>query len=153
MTIRPAQPSDEKQVVELVRTILDQEFPADRAAYTIDDLEQLAQSYGGRGSGFLVAEEGNRIVGTCGIKAESDKRAMLRRFFVEPSSRRQGVGSALLKEAVSFCRSHSFREIVISTSTRMEQAIRLCRALGFKEDGRWSMGEITLIRFHLRLTG
>ncbi len=149
--IRPVQAADGAQVKELVQTILEKEFPVDRSAYVVDDLEQLTQTYGGAGSGFLVAEDGNRIVGSCGIKAESPQRAILRRLFVDPSFRRQGVGAALLKEAISFCRSHGFREIVISTSTGMEQAIRLCRSLGFQEDGRWGMGKVTLIRFHLRL--
>ncbi|MBI3333270.1 MAG: GNAT family N-acetyltransferase [Candidatus Omnitrophica bacterium] len=152
MTIRPAQPADAPAVMSLVTRILAAEFPADQSAYATDDLEKIEESYAGPSSTFLVAEEDRRIVGSCGVKAESGQTAILRRLFVDPQCRGRGVGMSLLKQALQFCRGRGFREVVIRTSARMEQAIRLCKSLGFLEDGRWTLGSATLLRFRLRLT-
>ncbi len=151
VAIRPAQASDASGIVELVSSILAREFPADQAAFEVDDLRQLTQSYSAPQSAFFVAEEKGRIVGTCGVKADGPWAALLRRLFVDSEFRGKGIGTALLKEALDFCRTAGYQEVVISTSTRMAQAIRLCKALGFREEGSWGLGPVTLIRFHLRL--
>lgn len=149
--IRPSQPGDSPQILQLVSEILGREFPQDRQAYPADDLEQIAEHYGGPGSTFLVAEDGRKIVGTVGVKREDARVAILRRLFVDPAYRGQGVGMRLLKTALEFCRDREFREVVIRTSSNMEQAIRLCCSLGFQEQGRWTLGDVTLVRFHLKL--
>ena len=151
MIIRVAQPADCPHILELVTNILVKEFPSDQSVYTTEDLTHLMETYKGPQSTFLVAEQDRQIVGACGVKAESQETAILRRFFVEPRSRGRGIGLRLLKEALQFCSSQGFREVVIRTSTRMERAIRMCCSLGFQEDGRWALGQITLIRFRLRL--
>lgn len=150
--IRPSQPGDAPQIVGLVSGILGREFPQDQRAYPTEDLERIAAHYRGPRSTFLVAEGGRRIVGTVGVKQEDSKTAILRRLFVEPAWRGKGVGTRLLKEALAFCRAQGFAEVVIRSSTRMEQAIRLCSSVGFKEQGRWTLGDVTLVRFHLKLT-
>ena len=149
--IRPSQAVDARQIVELVSGILGKEFPQDAGAYPMEDLEKIAEHYHGAGCTFLVAEDERKIVGTCGVKREDAKTAILRRFFVDPSCRGKGVGTRLLKEALEFCKAQGFREVIIRTSSRMEQAIRLCSSLGFKEQGRWTLGGVTLVRYHLKL--
>lgn len=151
VVIRPSQPEDAPRIVDLVSGILKREFPVDQTAYPAEDLRRIAEHYQGPGSTFLVAEDGRKIVGTCGVKQEDAKTAILRRLFVDPSCRGKGVGSLLLKEALEFCRAKGLQEVVIRTSANMEQAIRLCSALGFKEQGRWTLGGVTLLRFHLKL--
>ena len=150
--IRSAEASDAAGVVELVSSVLSREFPADRTAFEIDDLRELMKAYAGPRSAFFVAEESGQIVGTCGVKSEDAKIAILRRLFVDPKFRGKGVGTGLLKQALDFCRQIGYREVVIRTSSRMAHAIRLCESLGFREDGRWGLGQVTLVRFHLRLT-
>lgn len=152
MTIRPCVHSDAPRIVELVSGILAREFSADQAAYPVDDLERLSETYRGPNGIFLVAEDAGRIVGTCGVKAEDSHTALLRRLFVEASHRGKGIGRRLLEEAVAFCRKRGFRDVMIQTSARMERAIQLCRAIGFREEGRWALGEVTLVRYRLRLT-
>lgn len=150
--IRQALPADETRIMTLVKSILSAEFPADQGAYPTQDLERLTQTYAGPSNTFFVAEENQKIIGTCGVMADGLETAIVRRLFVEPNARGKGIGSELLKAALAFCREHGFREILIRTSSRMEQAIRLCRAQGFEEDGQWDLGQVKLIRFRLKLT-
>ncbi|MBI3312234.1 MAG: GNAT family N-acetyltransferase [Candidatus Omnitrophica bacterium] len=152
VTIRPSNSSDAPQIVQLVTSILQKEFSKDQPAYPLEDLQQISTLYSPPNSTFLVAEEDHRIVGTCGVKSDSSKTAILRRLFVDSACRGKGVGSALLERALDFCRQKGYREVVIRTSTRMEGAIRLCCSLGFQEDGRWDLGEVTLVLFRLKLT-
>ena len=152
MTIRPAGAKDVSEILRLVTDILRVEFPQDQAAYPPEDLQRLTETYRGPDSIFLVAEEQGRILGTCGVKAEDGKAAILRRLFVTPSHRGKGVGFGLLQEALGFCKKQGFQEVVIRTSSRMERAIRLCSSLGFQEDGRWTLDDITLVRFRLKLS-
>ncbi len=152
MIIRPWKVSDSSQIVELVQTILKQEFPQDQQAYPVEDLQNLEKSYSGTGDSFLVAEAEGRIIGTCGVKADGDQTAILRRFFVDPSQRGQGVGRGLLDQALAFCRKKKFKEVVIRTAASMEQAIRVCRKAGFEPDGDWSFGGATLVRYRLKLS-
>lgn len=135
----------------LVTSILQKEFPSDSGAYPSEDLDRLLETYAPIESLFLVAEAENHIVGTCAVKAESPKQAILRRLFVDPEHRGEGIGKALLKEALDFCRRRGYQEVEIRTSSRMEQAIRLCKAVGFEEQGSWTLGEVTLLRYRLRL--
>ena len=152
MKIRTARASDVAGIVELVTRVLRDEYPQDQAAYSTEDLDQLSETYLRPACTFFVAQEGRRIVGTCGVKADGTETAILRRFFVDPAHRTQGIGSGLLRAALSFCKAHGFQEVIIRTSARMEQAIRLCRSVGFVEDGRWGLGEVMLVRYRLRLT-
>jgi len=150
--IRPWKVSDSPQIIELVQTILKQEFPNDQKAYPAEDLRNLEKSYGGTGDSFLVAEEEGRVIGTCGVKADGDKTAILRRFFVDSGHRGKGVGRGLLEQALAFCRKKNFKEVVIRTAASMEQAIQVCRKAGFQPDGDWSFSGATLVRYKLRLS-
>lgn len=152
MKIRPWKHSDRPQIVALITAILQSEFPRDQGAYPAEDLKDLAKIYGGADDLFLVAEEDDCVIGTCGVKADGSKTAILRRLFVSSAYRGKGVGRGLLQEALSFCRKKGFREVVIRTSAAMEQAIRLCRLAGFEQDGDWSLGGTTLVRYRLKLS-
>ena len=152
MKIRPWKDSDSPQIVALITTILKQEFPQDQTAYSAEDLKDLAKTYGGVNDLFLVAEDGNQVVGTCGVKADGSKTAILRRLFVSSTHRGKGVGKGLLQEALSYCRKKEFREVVIRTSAAMERAIHLCRSAGFKQNGDWALGGVTLVRYRLKLS-
>ena len=151
VTVRPFAASDSSHIVRLITGILSSEFPKDQNAYTTEDLHRLDETYSGPSNVFLVAEEGGHLVGTCGVKAEDSHTAILRRLFVDRSRRGSGVGTRLLKEAIDFCKKAGFREVMIRTSDQMTGAIRLCRSLGFQEEGRWGMGGVSLIRFCLRI--
>ena len=152
MTIRSWNQSDCPQIVELVETILKREFPQAQSAYPMEDLKDLAKSYGGADDAFLVAEEAERVIGTCGVKADGSKTAILRRLFVLSEHRGKGVGRGLLQAALSFCRKKKFREVIIRTSDAMQRAVHMCRAAGFEPDGDWSLGGVTLVRYRLKLS-
>ncbi len=149
--IRAAQPEDAAPILRLISGILTSEFPKEELHYATGDLKELQVSYPPPRSIFLVAQEGDKIVGTIGVKADSARKAILRRLFVDPAFRRRGIGHQLLEGALQFCRQLGYREAVIRTSARMERAIQLCQSLHFTERGRWEMKGVTLILLGLKL--
>ena len=99
-----------------------------------------------------VAEQDGNIVGSIFVAPSEglEGSAQLRMLYVEPAARGQGVGTALVAQAVSFARTNNYQRMRLWTHTIQESARRLYAAAGFKivetipEDnfGREMIGEI-----------
>ena len=152
LVIRPVKAGESPAVTALVTGILATEYAADQAAYPADDLAKLSVAYGGPGETFLVAEVRGQIVGTCGVKRDGQTTALLRRLFVDPAARGQGVGLGLVHAAIAHCRAQGYKQIRIRTSDRMTAAIAVCRKLGFHDGEQLSLGPIHLVLMTLRMT-
>src|SRR3989338_6764988 len=124
---------DAKGVRGLILSILTQEYPFDKSAYSDSDLERIDEVYGGEKESFFVIDEDGEIVGTVGVKEETESDALLRRLFVDLKHRRHGHGTQLLKKAIDFCRTSGYRRIFFRCTDRMADAMRLCLKSGFKE--------------------
>lgn len=144
-------PADGPAVQALVTGILAREYPDAQAAYPAEDLARVEVAYGGTRDTFLVAEAEGRIVGTCGIKEEDARTALLRRLFVDPRWRGQGVGSALVAAAIAHCRTQGYSDVRIRTSDRMTAAIAVCVREGFHEVQRLSLGTVHLVQLNVRI--
>ena len=131
--MRQFKKDDAKGVKELILAILTKEYPFDRSAYSDSDLDRIDEVYGGVKDSFFVIEENGTIVGTVGIKEESDDEALLRRLFVDTNHRKQGYGTKLLKTAISFCKENGYKRIYFRCTDRMIDAMRLCVKEGFTE--------------------
>jgi len=134
-----------------VTGILAQEYPESQAAYPADDLERLAATYGRPREAFLIAEAAGQVIGTCGVKAEERRTALLRRLFVHAAYRGRGIGLRLVDAAITHCRAHGYRRIRIRTSDRMTAAIALCVHKGFQEEERFRLGTVQLVQLTLRI--
>lgn len=84
----------------------------------------------------FVAESGGKIVGMIGVvfmPGFRDGKKMigyLQRLVVHPDFRKQGIGSALVKHAVEFCRDKCYKIILHSKN---EGAIKIYEKVGFKK--------------------
>lgn len=131
--LRRFKKEDSGDVKELILSILTQEYPFDRSAYSDSDLDRMGEVYGGPKDSFFVIEEAGHIVGTVGVKQETEEEALLRRFFVHPDYRGRGYGGELLKTAIAFCRDNGYKRIYFRCTDRMSDAMKLCAKEGFKE--------------------
>ncbi len=149
--IRTAKERDDKVIKELIVGILEEEFPQEEKALFGSDIENVSKTYAGDGSSFLVACDGEQIVGTVGIKREDERNALLRRIFVKHDYRRRSIAKQLIQHAIDFCRQEGYEEIVFKTTSRMENAIRLCQANGFAKKATIHLGGLDLFKFTLHL--
>jgi ribosomal-protein-alanine N-acetyltransferase len=88
---------------------------------------------------FVVAEAGERVVGYCYCSIDGTGHGNLIRVAVHPNSRRQGIGSRLLAEAMRYFRRAGAHRITLNTQEENEGAKRLYRRLGFHSLGREAM--------------
>lgn len=132
-TLRRFDKKDAKGVKELILSILSNEYPFDKSAYSDSDLEKIDEVYGGPSDAFFVIEDKGDIVGTAGVKEETKDEALLRRLFVDLKHRRRGYGRELLTKAIEFANSKGYKRIYFRSTDRMADAMKLCLKNGFKE--------------------
>lgn len=147
MTIRRFVDGDHDDVVRLIKGVMSQEFAQDAYAYPTADLDTIADTYGGLGEAFFVAVDGSKVVGTVGVKKEDERIALLRRVFVSPDYRGQKIGTKLIARALQFCEEVGYEEFVFRTTSRMTQAIELCKKNGFVQRAKIQLGPIELFKF------
>lgn len=104
--IRTATVDDIPGILDLVNANLGTLLPR-----TDQDYAELIQT-------TYVYEKDGRIVGSCVLEIYSPKIAEIRSFVVHRDYRSQGVGKALIAEAVAEGRRRNIREIMVVTSAR-----------------------------------
>jgi putative acetyltransferase len=91
----------------------------------------------GRGT-FVVARLDGKAVGCGAIRLLSDGDAEVKRMYVDPSVRRQGIGKTLLARLEAAARELGARRLVLETGIYQLAAIELYRANGFTPVDCWS---------------
>src|SRR3569833_2157576 len=80
-----------------------------------------------------VAEQNGAVVGSIFVMPSEglEGSAQLRMLYVEPSARGQGVGAALVAQAVNFARANGYERMRLWTHTIQQSARRIYAAAGF----------------------
>ena len=151
MQVRTFEHQDNERVKELILSILTQEYPFDKSVYEDSDISDIAKAYGGKRDAFFVVESEEKILGTVGIKEDSEETAIIRRLFVDSASRRKGYGALLLNKAINYCRKNNFKHIAFRTTGRMVQAINLLKKTQFKEVEKIDLDGFEIYKFVLDL--
>ena len=151
MVVREYKPEDSVGVKNLVLSILEREYPFDRSAYQDSDIYDITGTYSGGGNAFFVIEESGKIAGVAGIKKDDRGSALVRRLFVGEDYRKKGVGTMLLRKAIEFCKANSYEEIEFRATDRMQQAMKLCKSMGFKEKEDLEVSGFHIHKFVLKL--
>jgi GNAT superfamily N-acetyltransferase len=95
-------------------------------------IDRVSAYYGERGGGFWVAVWDGEIVGMFGLEAATPGSLELRRMYVDPSARRGGIASLMLRFVEDECRRLAIRKIELSTSELQPAAIELYKRAGFQ---------------------
>src|SRR5688572_4420964 len=81
---------------------------------------------------FVVAYLENAAVGCGAVRRLDETTAELKRMYVDPSVRGQGIGRAIVAALEREARLLGVTRIVLETGTRLAPAIRLYEAMGYK---------------------
>jgi ribosomal protein S18 acetylase RimI-like enzyme len=100
------------------------------------DLADVAASFIAPGGDFVVAEDGEGIVGMGGYRPDSLGKAEVLRVRVHPAVRRRGVGRAVMSELEARAAMAGFTEMHLDTATNQPEAIGFYQSLGYLEVGR-----------------
>jgi GNAT superfamily N-acetyltransferase len=137
--IRPFVQQDAAQVQALFITVNRLLSPPDlRDAFEtyieralVEEIDRIPAYYGERDGGFWVAVRDDKVVGTFGLERASDDAMELRRMYVDPLARRQGIARQMLQFAENECRRRKVSRLELSTAEVQYAAIALYKNAGY----------------------
>jgi len=99
------------------------------------DLDDIATVYAG--TTFLLAWDGDELVGTGALIHEVAGAARIVRMSVAAARRRQGIGSLILRHLLAAARAAGYRQVTLETTSTWHDAIAFYQRHGFREIGAW----------------
>ncbi len=149
--IRRFSPADADDVIELFELVnrqlapprLRERFEAYIASSIEEEIGRVAAYYGERGGSFWVARLGGdgRLAGMYGLETTGPGRMELRRMYVAPDLRGQGIARKMLAHAEDRCRADGAESLELSTSELQPAALSLYRRAGYAEQAERTVTE------------
>jgi ribosomal protein S18 acetylase RimI-like enzyme len=112
-------------VASFAESILWQEFEAEIAG--------LPARYAPPSGCLVLAMEGDTAAGCVAMRDLGDGTSEMKRLYVAPEFRGQGVGRLLVEEIIRRAGQAGYRRMVLDTVPEMAEAIALYRSFGFVE--------------------
>lgn len=97
-----------------------------------DELESLLENYSPPEGCMLLAEIDGHTVGCAALRPLDDGICEMKRLYVMPDHRGQGIGRALAEEIIREAKSIGYHSMRLDTLNTMQAAQGLYRSLGFK---------------------
>lgn len=138
ITIRRIEPSDVAAARALILGVASRLFQADatdefikRHGHTLEDVDEYQRDYSPPDGLFLVALDGDRLIGTGAIRRYDGKTAELRRMWLLEPYQGRGIGYRLWVQLAAFARPAGYRWIRLTTDEENVRALAFYRRLGF----------------------
>ena len=123
--------------IEVVRALFAEyaaELPVDLAFQGFaEELATLPGAYAGPGGMLLLAWADDLAAGCVGLRPFAPGACELKRLYVRPAFRGQGLARRLAAAALAEARSRRYDRLLLDTLPGMVEAQRLYRTLGFRE--------------------
>jgi putative acetyltransferase len=97
-----------------------------------EEIDRISDYYREREGGFWVAVQNDKLAGTFGLELTSPDAMELRRMYVDPAARRQGIARRMLQVAEDECRRRNIFRLELSTAEIQSAALALYRNAGYK---------------------
>ncbi|MGB3491243.1 MAG: GNAT family N-acetyltransferase [Elainellaceae cyanobacterium] len=132
--IRSWQPSDRQAVSNLVETVLDEygmQFEPDGSDR---DAIQVETCYWQTGGEFWVAERDGKVIGSGAYHPtyRAEHGVELRKMFILPGDRGNGLGRYLLRHLEHSAATKGFAEMWLETATILRSAVALYERSGYQ---------------------
>lgn len=131
VVIRPYEPRDRDGVHALVAAVLTEFGFGHAVGGVARDLDEIEARYGAAGAGFWVADDDGAVVGTVAIRPKEGATCELKRLYLHPSRRGEGLGQRLYDHAESFARAVGYTRVWLDSSRRFQGAHRLYARNGY----------------------
>ena len=116
------------------------------AAGKLKDMDDLQANYFKAGGTFLVALNGEQVIGSGALRRLDAETGELKRMWLLEAYHGQGIGYRLITNLIEFGRDQGYASIRLQTSPLQARALAFYRKVGFHEipcynDG---VGEISM---------
>jgi phosphoglycolate phosphatase len=129
ITILPFKPEDQAAVRDLILAGLGEHWG--RIDYNLNrDLDDISMSYAD--ALFVVAWEGQRIVGAGALVRKSKEVAEVVRMSVATDRRRMGVGTRILARLCTEAKRLGFQRITLETTASWREVVAFYQRFGFR---------------------
>lgn len=151
-SIEPATfPADERPVTELLIEYRDTS-PHEVCFRSFEnEISELRTRYASPAGGILLARQGDAVAGCIGWWRINETACEMRRLYVRPSFRGQGLGRQLVHAFVTHTRQLGYTSAEWHSLAAMESAMNLYRSMGFDEIHAKEPGAAQPIGFRCRL--
>jgi len=106
------------------------------------ELKELPGEYSEPGGCILLASQDSALVGCVALRPLSAGVCEMKRMYVRPTSRGQGVGRTLAQEVIAEATKRRYKKIRLDSLPIMKEAQTLYRSLGFREIGPYRLNPI-----------
>jgi len=107
-------------------------FPLDFQDFD-NELENLPGEYAPTDGCILLCEINNKPVGCIALRKLENGVCELKRMYVKPEFREQGIGKSLAQEIIKKARKIGYKRMRLDTLESMKIATHLYKSIGFKE--------------------
>ena len=97
-----------------------------------DEIAHLEDKYAAPGRFYILYVDG-AVAGCVGMKVLDDEHAELKRLYVRPAFRGNGLGEKLTRRIIADARQEGFSSLRLDTLPPLKTALALYRRLGFRE--------------------
>jgi steroid delta-isomerase-like uncharacterized protein len=131
-TLRTATTADAAELQQLIFGILADYSLATDPAGTDADLQDVERYYFQRGGCFhVLTDAAGHIIGSVALLPDAQGHAELRKMYLAPTHRGQGLGRRLLEHALAEARSRGITRLWLETASVLKEALQLYERYGF----------------------
>ncbi len=133
LTIRAWQPGDRAAAAAVIATVLAEYGLGWEPEGADRDVVQVEACYQAMGGEFWVVTAGQQVVGTAAYYpiARGENAVEIRKMYLLPTVRGQGLGRYLLTELETAIAQRGFRQIWIETASVLREAVQLYERSGY----------------------
>jgi putative acetyltransferase len=132
--IRDWQPSDRQAAAMLIDSVLEEYGLGTEPCGADQDVLKVEEAYWSTGGEFWVVERQGHLVGTGGYYpvGRGERAAEIRKMYLRPEARGQGLGRYLLQALEQAIAAKGFQQIWIETATVLKEAVKLYERNGYQ---------------------
>ena len=119
-----------------------------------EEIANLPGFYGPPGGCLLLARINGELAGCVAVRGFGDGDCEMKRLYVRPQYRREGVGRRLVETAIRRARELGYARMLLDTLPAMTEAQSLYRSLGFVDVDGYYVNPVHGVRYlALELSG
>lgn len=132
--IRSWTPTDREDAAAIIRDVLAEYGLSWEPTGADRDVLEVEASYTAVGGEFWVIEQNEKLVGTGAYYPvkRGEKTVEIRKMYLSPTTRGQGLGRYLLQQLEQAIANRGFCEIWIETASVLKEAVKLYESSGYQ---------------------